>query len=127
MHCLTAKKVYRWLYSQGRKAESVSVLARLFNCAENDPRIKRTEEEMDNAIRFEQESTKFSIKHLIYDTTEAKNTRRLVLCFLLQFFQQFTGINVIAFYGKTHAMPTYVPVVIRADYACSLLPSYHSP
>ncbi|KAM0293765.1 hypothetical protein ACHAO9_001451 [Fusarium lateritium] len=38
------------------------------------------------------------MKDLINDKTPVKKTRRLVLCFIIQFWQQFTGINIIAFY-----------------------------
>ena len=53
---------------------------------------------METSLRVEQEATKFSLKDLIKDKSPIKNTRRLILCFLIQFWQQFTGINVIAFY-----------------------------
>lgn len=53
---------------------------------------------MAAALRLEEQSVKFSFKGLINDQTSVKNTRRLVLCFMIQFWQQFTGINVIAFY-----------------------------
>lgn len=56
------------------------------------------EAEMAAALRLEEKSVKFSFKDLIDDKTAVKNTRRLVLCFLIQFWQQFTGINVVAFY-----------------------------
>lgn len=74
------------------------MLSRLQDCAEDDPRIKEVENAMESAIRLEHESVKFSWKHLVNDNTPVKNTRRLVLCFMIQFWQQFTGINVIAFY-----------------------------
>jgi hypothetical protein len=89
---------HRWLYSHGFKAESMTVLASLQNCSENDPSILSTKAEMEASLELEQEATKFSLKDLIHDKTEVKNTRRLILCFMTQFWQQFTGINVIAFY-----------------------------
>lgn len=88
----------RWLYSHGRKEDAVSVLARLQGSTTDDPNVKMIEEEMAAALRLEEESVKFSLKDLINDKTPVKNTRRLVLCFMIQFWQQFTGINVIAFY-----------------------------
>lgn len=58
--------------------------------------------EMEQALSVEQNNKqKFSISSLLFEKTEMKNARRLTLCFVIQFFQQFTGINVIAFYGKT--------------------------
>ena len=60
--------------------------------------MKMVEEEIVVALRLEEESVKFSFKDLLNDRTPVKNTRRLVLCFMIQFWQQFTGINVIAFY-----------------------------
>lgn len=74
------------------------MLARLQDCSEDDPRISQIEHDMETALRLEQESNKFSLRDLFNDKTPVKNTRRLVLCFLIQFWQQFTGINVIAFY-----------------------------
>lgn len=65
---------------------------------DDDPLIRTVEGEMENALKLEEESPKFSWKDVLNDTTTIKNTRRLVLCFLIQLFQQFTGINVIAFY-----------------------------
>jgi MFS family permease len=76
----------------------VRVLARLQDTTEDDPSVRLVENEMANALRLEEESIKFSFKDLLSDRTPVKNTRRLVLCFFIQFWQQFTGINVIAFY-----------------------------
>ncbi|KAH6663987.1 general substrate transporter [Plectosphaerella plurivora] len=88
----------RWLYAHGRQQEAVSILAQLLDCSEDDDRVRSTEAEMAAALAFEEANPKFTIKQLIHDKSDAKNMRRLALCFLLQFFQQFTGINVIAFY-----------------------------
>ncbi|OAL53129.1 general substrate transporter [Pyrenochaeta sp. DS3sAY3a] len=88
----------RWLYSHGRKQEAIKVLARLQGTTEDDPAVRTIEAEMAAALCLEEQSVKFSFKGLINDQTSVKNTRRLVLCFMIQFWQQFTGINVIAFY-----------------------------
>lgn len=53
---------------------------------------------METSLRVEHEAPKFTLKDLLNDKSLTKNTRRLILCFLIQFWQQFTGINVIAFY-----------------------------
>ncbi|KAH6869056.1 general substrate transporter [Thelonectria olida] len=88
----------RWLYSHGFQEEAARVLARLQDCSQDDPRILQAKEDMETTLRLERESIQFSIRDLFNDKTPIKNTRRLVLCFLIQFWQQFTGINVIAFY-----------------------------
>jgi MFS family permease len=69
-------------------------------CDESDPRVQMIQREMREAVSLESEKEKFDWKNLFYDRTDLRNTRRLILCFMIQFMQQFTGINVIAFYGK---------------------------
>ncbi|KAG5812640.1 hypothetical protein H9Q74_003587 [Fusarium xylarioides] len=88
----------RWLYSHEFRDEAISVFARLYDCQEDDPVIHSVTQEIESALRLEHQTAKFSIKDLINDKTPVKKTRRLVLCFVIQFWQQFTGINVIAFY-----------------------------
>jgi hypothetical protein len=69
------------------------------DCDEDDGRIKLIEDEMKEAIRLEAEQPKFKLKDVIHNKTDIKTTRRSILCFMVQMMQQFTGINVTAFYG----------------------------
>jgi hypothetical protein len=53
---------------------------------------------MAKALELEKETEMFQWKDILKkDYSLVKNRRRLVLCFLIQMLQQFTGINVIAF------------------------------
>jgi hypothetical protein len=77
------------------------VLSRLLALSEDHPDVGTVVAEMEQALSVEKSnSKKFTLSGLLFEDTEIKNTRRLTLCFVIQFFQQFTGINVIAFYGK---------------------------
>jgi len=55
---------------------------------------------MEEALQLEHENAVGTWGTIRHGNKQVKNVRRLVLCFLIQMFQQFTGINVIAFYGK---------------------------
>jgi hypothetical protein len=66
---------------------------------DNDREITSIVAEMEQAVSLEHSDSRLSFRSLFFDKTDMKNGRRLVLCFMLQLFQQFTGINVIAFYG----------------------------
>jgi hypothetical protein len=88
----------RWLYSHGKEAEAVQVLARLMSCTEDDPKVRMIKSEMKAALEIETIKEPFRWQNIFYDRTDLKN-RRLILCFFIQMMQQFTGINVIAFYG----------------------------
>ncbi|KAJ5518216.1 General substrate transporter [Penicillium expansum] len=89
----------RWLYSHGRQREAILVLSRLLALSEDHPDVSTVVAEMEQALSVEQsKKEKLSISSLLFEKTEMKNGRRLTLCFAIQFFQQFTGINVIAFY-----------------------------
>ncbi|KAL3457223.1 general substrate transporter [Aspergillus heterothallicus] len=88
----------RWLYSKGQKAEAVRALCALMDLPNSDREITTIVAEMEQAVSLEQSDSRLSFRSLFLDKTDMKNGRRLVLCFMLQLFQQFTGINVIAFY-----------------------------
>ncbi|KAL2826260.1 general substrate transporter [Aspergillus cavernicola] len=88
----------RWLYSKGRKDEAVDSLTRLMDLPDDHGDITVIVAEMEQAVALEQSDSRLTVKSLFFDKTDMKNGRRLVLCFMLQLFQQFTGINVIAFY-----------------------------
>ncbi|KAL4876843.1 general substrate transporter [Aspergillus karnatakaensis] len=88
----------RWSYSKGRKQEAVRALALLMDLSEDDHEVVSIVSEMEQAVSLEQSNAKLTFRNIFLEKTEMKNGRRLALCFLLQLFQQFTGINVIAFY-----------------------------
>lgn len=70
------------------------------NTTEDDPEVLAIQNQMEEALRLEHEQGGVTLKSLINDKSPIKRTRRLVLCFMIYFLQMFTGINVIAFYGK---------------------------
>lgn len=43
----------RWLYSHGKEAEAVQVLARLMSCGEDDPKVRMIKSEMKAALEIE--------------------------------------------------------------------------
>jgi hypothetical protein len=75
------------------------------DCAEDHEQVLFIKNEMEEALALEQQQPKFSFKGALKDQTDLKPLRRLVLCFMVQMFQQFTGINVIAFYGMQPQPP----------------------
>lgn len=85
----------RWLYSHNKKQEAVTVLARLMNTTEDDEQVQFIKNEMEESLELERQQGSISFKGLINDKTELKPMRRLVLCFLIQFFQQFSGVRPI--------------------------------
>lgn len=92
---------YRWLYSHGRQKEAIDELSRLFALPIDHPNVQTVVAEMEEALALEHNNHKApTFRGIFLEKSEIKNPRRLALCFLLQFFQQFTGINVIAFYGE---------------------------
>jgi hypothetical protein len=81
----------RWLYSHGRKAEAVSVLARLMNTTEDDDQVQFIKNEMEEALELERQQPKFRLKQL-REKSDLKPLRRLFFCFMVQMFQQWTGM-----------------------------------
>lgn len=90
----------RWLYSHGRKEDAIHILSRLLDLPVDHSDVAAVVSEMEQAISVEHNQSRFTFRSVFCETTDIKNPRRLALCFALQFFQQFTGVNVIAFYGR---------------------------
>ncbi|KAJ5683440.1 General substrate transporter [Penicillium macrosclerotiorum] len=96
----------RWLYAKGDQAGSIKALSRLLGLPETHPEIQNVVAEMNEAVALERDTnSRLNIWNIMREKTELKNPRRLFLCFTLQFFQQFTGINLIAFYGRIGTTP----------------------
>ncbi|OJJ79126.1 sugar porter family MFS transporter [Aspergillus glaucus CBS 516.65] len=89
----------RWLYSHGRQQDAIRALSQLLALPEDHPDVHVVVAKMEQAVLVEQTNESiFTFRSIFCETTDVKNPRRLVLCFMIQLFQQFTGINVIAFY-----------------------------
>lgn len=54
-----------------------------------------------NAIELEKSTTQMSWQDLIYDKSEMKNVRRILMGIGLQGIQQLSGINLIVYYATT--------------------------
>ncbi|KAJ9609535.1 hypothetical protein H2200_005862 [Cladophialophora chaetospira] len=88
----------RWLYSHDRKEEAVTVLARLMDTTEDDEQVQFIKNEMEESVELERQQGSISLKGILNDKTELKPMRRLLLCFFIQFFQQFSGVNAVVFF-----------------------------
>lgn len=90
----------RWLYAKGRITEGDLVVSRLRNIPLNDPIVDSTRAAILEVAQLEDsgESTGLNWKHIIYDPTEIKPTRRIMLGVMLQFLQVFSGISLAVYY-----------------------------
>ncbi|CAG8976995.1 hypothetical protein HYALB_00012847 [Hymenoscyphus albidus] len=94
----------------GREEETVSTLLRLRRVPTSDPRIRLEMLNIKAAVIFQQESTEARFPGVTSRFTLALNqykelllvrhlNRRLVIAYVLQIIQQFTGINAIIYYA----------------------------
>lgn len=67
----------------------------------DDPAVQNIKNQMEDAMQLEHANGGVSLNKLLNDKSPIRMTRRLILCFMIYFMQMFTGINVIAFYGKS--------------------------
>ncbi|KAJ9497336.1 hypothetical protein H2202_007140 [Exophiala xenobiotica] len=88
----------RWLYSHGRKNDAITVLARLMNTSEDDEQVQFIKNEMEESLELERQQGSITLKGILNDKTDLKPMRRLLLCFFIQFFQQFSGVNAVVFF-----------------------------
>ena len=88
----------RLLCSHDRKDEAVTVLARLMNTAAQDEQVQFIKIEMEESLESEQQQGADAFKDILNDKTDLKPMVRLPLYIFIQFFQQFSGVNVVVFF-----------------------------
>lgn len=87
----------RWLMMKGHEAEALEVLTALDDVPADDPQIKSDMMEIRETLR---ETSSATLKDL-FTMNENRNFHRTVLAFVIQMFQQISGINLITYYAAT--------------------------
>lgn len=101
----------RWLVAQGRDEEAIRVVAKLRSYPVEDERVQLEYLEIKAAVEFDKETTAeqypgkrgiaLSIAQYGMLFQKIGLFRRLAIGCIMQFFQQFTGINAIIYYAPT--------------------------
>ena len=101
----------RWLVAQGRDEEAIGVVSKLRSYPVEDERVQLEYMEIKAAVEFEKETTaeQYPGKHGIALSLAQYAMlfqsmglfRRLSIGCIMQFFQQFTGVNAIIYYAPT--------------------------
>jgi MFS transporter, SP family, sugar:H+ symporter len=86
----------RWLADKGRDSEAIVVLARLRGSSPDAEIVQREYREIRDSVELERQVGSASWPELF----KAGIVNRLMIAVVLQFFQQWTGINVILYYSK---------------------------
>ncbi|KAJ5650916.1 Major facilitator-type transporter ecdD [Penicillium longicatenatum] len=100
----------RWLLLKDREEEAEATLLRIRRVPDIDPRIRLELLEIKAAVQFDRETTSVLYPHAITSLqvtleryksliTVRHLNRRLFIACLMQFIQQFTGINAIIYYA----------------------------
>ncbi|KAH7343603.1 general substrate transporter [Rhizoctonia solani] len=105
----------RWLVAQGREEEAYRVLEKLHFDGENREWLDGEFAEICDQIRIEKEMKSSNIMDLV--NTKPMLKRTLIACGV-QAFGQFTGINVINYYGPRmyRALGISDPLLIQSIY-----------
>ncbi|BFZ60640.1 hypothetical protein YB2330_001681 [Saitoella coloradoensis] len=89
----------RWLYAVGRTEEADHVMARLLDEPADGVILQRERNGILEAIKLERQQPKFTIRDMFRNkNSDLKITRRIILGFVVQCIQQFTGISVVVNY-----------------------------
>jgi sugar porter (SP) family MFS transporter len=100
----------RWLIMTERVEEATTVIAALNDKPENDPEIVEEVSLLVASVNHEaHQQSALSVKEIFYKN-EQMNWRRILLGAGTPFFQQFGGVNVIAY---------YLPVVLVRSFGMS--------
>lgn len=87
----------RWLLLKGRETEALEVLTALDDVPADDPQVMGELAEIKTAL---EETAAATFKDL-FTMDENRNFHRVVLGYMIQVFQQISGINLITYYAAT--------------------------
>ncbi|KAJ3020025.1 hypothetical protein HKX48_001440 [Thoreauomyces humboldtii] len=85
----------RWLANRDRDSEATKILARLRGMPIEDPAVQAEYREIKESIEMERQIGNASFTELLKPGIR----NRVLIGFMLQFFQQWTGINFIMYYA----------------------------
>ncbi|KAF2149098.1 putative sugar transporter STL1 [Myriangium duriaei CBS 260.36] len=91
----------RWYYARGHEAKGDEVLARLHALPLEHPAVQFVKQEIKSSLEEEDDTGKLSITILFWDNTELQFGRRLRTSFLINWAQQFLGINMLVYFSTT--------------------------
>ncbi|KAM3414864.1 hypothetical protein BST61_g10007 [Cercospora zeina] len=88
----------RWLASKGRMSEANDIIARLRGKELDDPEVRMELQNIKESLEVQNLGSGFQMKELLTNGP-SQNLRRTLLGIASQFFQQFTGINLVTYYA----------------------------
>lgn len=88
----------RLLYDKGRTEEADEILCRLKDLPLSHPEIQKERDAIFAAIALEHNQPKMTVRKLLFEKSELKLMRRIVIGFSCQCIQQLTGISVVIGY-----------------------------
>ncbi|KAL2824271.1 general substrate transporter [Aspergillus cavernicola] len=115
----------RWLVQHDRHDEAREVVGAIANKPSNDPDVLRTILDIQVGLEEEQKDGPFRFKEL-FTWGEEQNLRRLLITISVELGQQFTGSNMINYYGPvmfqtTMGMGRNLAMILGGAIQCTYL------
>ncbi|PYH95705.1 general substrate transporter [Aspergillus ellipticus CBS 707.79] len=115
----------RWLVQHDRHEEARAVLAAIQDTSPSDPRITKSMLDIQFVLDEEHKDGPFRFTEL-FSWGETQNLRRLLITITIELGQQFTGSNMINYYGpvmfqETMGMSRNLAMILGGAMQCTYL------
>ncbi|RAK95888.1 sugar porter family MFS transporter [Aspergillus ibericus CBS 121593] len=115
----------RWLVQHDRHEEARAVVAAIEDTTIDDARVTKTILDIQFVLEEEQKDGPFRVKEL-FTWGEVQNLRRLLITITIELGQQFTGSNMINYYGpvmfqETMNMSRNLSLILGGAMQCTYL------